>query len=510
MNGDELGRTPIRPEAPTGEDVRDQDIFLDLQAEVNRAQSLSSGTRTAVDWPNVRKMATSILESKSKDLLVAAYLSVALSRIEGPPGVLDGISLLKAMVSEHWDGLFPPGGRIRARRNAFSWWISQMQEILPAVSGPALSPEALGKGIEEIRELNATLGEKDQEGPSLAPLFPLIEGLPVSLPEAPPEPSSASPEKPESSGRDSASGDRFSLSGTGDPAEALEAISPALLTLAGRLSDVDPADSRALFLSRTVLWEGIREIPESEGMVTRIPPPPPHLLSTLEVLSASGSDEEILRFLLSRQAEVPFWFELSFRAAQILKDGGPSGAGAAEALRGSFRALVARLPGIERLSFSGGQILFLSEEGRSWAVQGANAQESGGGEERARASVLSKVRSALSEGRILEACDLFEEIRRKESSPRERFLLNLELLLAVEQMGRDFPVLSLAMVLLEDIERFHLNVWEPALAARALPALYRIFLPNEDEALRRRADALGGQLASLDIPGIVRVFQNAR
>lgn len=522
MTGAELGRSPIRPDAPAGDDIRDQDIFLELQAEVNRSQSISSGASAVVDWANVQKMATSILESRSKDLLVAAYLSVAMGRRNGPPGAMEGIALLNAMVAEHWDVLFPPIGRIRARRNALSWWMTQMQEILPSLSSPELSPEAMEAGVKAIRELNSTLGDKDPEGPSLSILYPLIQGLPVALPSAPAKPASSETASAPSSGpsasesggssKESSSGNNFSISEEGDPVLALEQISPALLSLAERLQDADPEDGRALSLSRMILWEGIREMPYSEGGTTRIPAPPPHIFSALEAQSGSGSEEDFLRFLLSRQADSPFWFDLSFRAGRILESRGPKGSGGAEALRGALRALIARLPGIEALSFSGGEVPFLSEEGRAWVAQGGASQGSEGEDGGAKKSTgaLLKVRAALSDGRLFEACDLFEEIRRKEPSPRGRFLLNLELLLAVEQMGREFPVLSLANVLLEEIERFRLDLWEPALAAKALPVLWGLFRSTGDEALLRRAEEISVRLAALDMSGAVRAFQNAR
>lgn len=516
MTGAALGRSPIRPDAPAGDDVRDQDVFVDLQAEMNRSQTVTSGASAVVDWENIRKISASILESRSKDLLVAAYLSVAMAKTEGPVGAVEGISLLNAMVTEHWEVLFPPISRLRARRNALSWWMTQMQEILPALSSPPLSPEVMAQGVREIRELNAALGEKDPDGPPLSPLYPLVEGLPVSLPAAPPPPSSepagtasSAPSPASSSG---SSGNRFSIPEEGDPVATLEEISPALLSLADRLLEADPEDSRSHVLSRLILWENIREMPSNEEGTTRIPAPPPHVLSALETQLESGTQDDALRFLLGRQADFPFWLDLSFRAGKILEGRGPNGSGGAETLRGALRTLVARLPGIERLSFSGGELPFLSEEGRAWIAQGkvsAETDEADDGSPRSNPA-LSKVRSAISSGKIFEACDLFEEIRRKEHSPRGRFLLNLEFLAAVEQMGREFPVLSLANVLLEEIERFRLDRWEPALAARALPVLCGIFQSSGDETLRGRAEELAVRLAALDMSGAARLFRNAR
>lgn len=507
MKGTELGKTPIREEAPAGEDVREKDDFLALQSEVNRGQSVSSGASAVVDWAKVRAKAETILQEKSKDLLVAAYFAAAAARLEGPAGVAEGLSLMNGLVQGYWESLFPPVGRLRARRNALSWWIDRMQEILPGLTGPPLALETRDRCVRDLRELNGILGERDPKAPSLTPLYGLVEGLPVFLPDAPHEPEG--PAEPGASPAASGpSAGVFSIPEGGDPLEILDRIGPALQTLADRISETAPGDSRAIFLSRTVLWEGIRELPDSEGGVTRIPAPPSHLLSALDSLTASGSPEDLLGFLLVRQADAPFWFELSYRAGRILEERGPAGAGGVEALRGTLRALLARLPGLGSLSFSGGEIAFLSEEGRAWLSPG-KAAEGGEGTDKTPALPAS-VRTALADGRIGEASERFEEIRRKELSPRGRFLLNLEFLGAAERMGRDFPVLSLALVLLEDLERFRLDFWEPALAARALPLICGVLSQSGDETFRRRGEALSGRLAALDLPGALRAFQGGR
>ena len=508
-NREDVGKRPIPGEAPAGKDIRDQEDFLELQAEVNRSQTVSSGERATVDWQKVRSMAGTILGEKSKDLLVASYLAVALSRTGGPPGVLAGLRVMRDVVGEYWESLFPPIGRLRARRNALSWWMDQMQELLPSISGPPLSAGEKGQCTGLLRELDSLLGERDPEGPSLRSLLPLVEGLPEQAPEA----ASAPPEPNVQSGAPQASG-TFSLPPEGDPEEIFERLSPGLLDLADRLSERDPADCRALFLSRTVLWEAFREMPENDGGSTRIPPPPSHLLSAYSSLLSSGALEDLLRFCLSRQAEVPFLFELSFRGGRILGERGAEGRAGEEALRGALRTLFARLPGLARLSFSGGEVPFLSEEGQGWVAAGGGEDgETEGGEESPvrRATLPAEIRAILADGRILEACERFEEVRRREgTAPRERFLLNLDFLAAVENMGRDVPVLPLALSLLEDLERFRLDVWEPDLASRALPLVFRILSQSPDERLRRRGEVLMGRLASFDLPGAVRAFGGGR
>ncbi len=60
------------------------------------------------DWPTAARVATETLASTSKDLLVAARLTEALTRHHGFGGLRDGLRLLRRMITECWDRLNPP------------------------------------------------------------------------------------------------------------------------------------------------------------------------------------------------------------------------------------------------------------------------------------------------------------------------------------------------------------------------------------------------------------------
>jgi type VI secretion system protein VasJ len=189
-----LGKKAIPGELPSGREVRELEGFLALQAEIDRSQSISASG--AVDWKKVQKLSEDLLDREGKDLLVACYLSVALTRTGGPPGFLAGLQVISDLVEGYWETLFPPLKRMRGRRNAISWWIEQQKEILPKLESPPLSPQEMAEGREVARRLNRTLGDKDPEGPLLSPVISLLESLPVMEPEAPPEvPESATPER---------------------------------------------------------------------------------------------------------------------------------------------------------------------------------------------------------------------------------------------------------------------------------------------------------------------------
>ncbi|HQU14269.1 MAG TPA: type VI secretion system ImpA family N-terminal domain-containing protein, partial [Thermodesulfobacteriota bacterium] len=62
----ELGKRPIRPDQPAGDDVRYDPLYEELLAEVDKFSSPSASG--AVDWDKVVKLSSDILSQKAKDL----------------------------------------------------------------------------------------------------------------------------------------------------------------------------------------------------------------------------------------------------------------------------------------------------------------------------------------------------------------------------------------------------------------------------------------------------------
>ena len=62
---------------------------------------------TKADWPAISKLAQQTLRETSKDLLVAARLTEALVKLHGVAGIRDGFQLLRMMVEQCWDRMYP-------------------------------------------------------------------------------------------------------------------------------------------------------------------------------------------------------------------------------------------------------------------------------------------------------------------------------------------------------------------------------------------------------------------
>jgi type VI secretion system protein ImpA len=75
------------------------------------------------DWGGIADLAQKTLAETSKDLLVAARLTEAFTRLRGFAGLRDGLHLLRGLVDQCWDRLRPPieDGDVEVRASPFYW-----------------------------------------------------------------------------------------------------------------------------------------------------------------------------------------------------------------------------------------------------------------------------------------------------------------------------------------------------------------------------------------------------
>jgi type VI secretion system protein ImpA len=102
---------PIAGAKPGGVELRYDPIFDKIKEARREDDDVPQGewttTRKTADWPMVIKLAKDALATKSKDLQIAAWLTEALVRREGFPGLNSGLEVLAGLVDQHWDHLYP-------------------------------------------------------------------------------------------------------------------------------------------------------------------------------------------------------------------------------------------------------------------------------------------------------------------------------------------------------------------------------------------------------------------
>jgi type VI secretion system protein ImpA len=75
------------------------------------------------DWPKIARLGITTLSGTSKDLLVAARTTEALANQHGFAGLADGLRLLRGLVEQCWDRMYPviEDGDLEVRGGPFNW-----------------------------------------------------------------------------------------------------------------------------------------------------------------------------------------------------------------------------------------------------------------------------------------------------------------------------------------------------------------------------------------------------
>jgi type VI secretion system protein ImpA len=102
--------SPISADAPCGEDLEYDAAFLEMERAAAGKPEQQMGDQVIEgedpDWRDVKKRALELL-SRTKDLRIATYLTLALLRTDQLAGFRDGMALLHGLVRQYWDSVHP-------------------------------------------------------------------------------------------------------------------------------------------------------------------------------------------------------------------------------------------------------------------------------------------------------------------------------------------------------------------------------------------------------------------
>lgn len=110
--------TPIEGDNPAGPDLRDDPSPTSKYFAMKDARSAARAAERNADvdqeqagllpeWRRILELGPEIIATESKDLEIAAWLTEALLRAHGYAGVRDGFRLMRGLVENFWDNLYP-------------------------------------------------------------------------------------------------------------------------------------------------------------------------------------------------------------------------------------------------------------------------------------------------------------------------------------------------------------------------------------------------------------------
>jgi type VI secretion system protein VasJ len=482
---------PIDGPSPAGASARFDPEYQALADEVGKLDAPTGGE---IDWKRVVQGAGALLERKSKDLTVAAYLAHALHRTQGLSGLTTGLVLLSESIDRYWEPMFPDVKRPRGRANALQWFTEKTQHALDkARPGPLAEMEGLEAAARRLGKLaREKLGELCPAfGPVIEPVERLRNAaLPPPAPRPPPPPAAAET-APGAPAAAPAGGGPVAPAATSpvpaapvtaplpvapaagaDPTDFLRNVGTALAAVAGALRQADLSDARAYRLLRTALWLHVAAPPPAQGGRTQIPPPPAALRAQLQALEGNQKWAALLQETEGASLQQRFWLDLHRLGAQALAALGPAHAAAREAVVSEVRSLLARLPQLATLSFSDGTPL-ADPRTRAWLdeeVAAAVAAPRGAAPE-AAAEKVAEAKKLLAAGKPGDALALLRDEALRARGGRDRFRLRAETARLCSGAG----LTAIAKALYEELDReiaaHRLDEWEPALAAECLKGL---------------------------------------
>ncbi|OPX40632.1 MAG: hypothetical protein B1H13_06450 [Desulfobacteraceae bacterium 4484_190.3] len=441
-----LGKEGIDEKSPTGINIRYEPEFDELQAEIDKLSSpTSSGS---FDWEKVIKISTEILAGKSKDLLVASYLAVALIHTKKIDGLSIGLQIYGDLLEFFWDDLFPPKKRLRGRIGAIEWWLEKSTAVLEQLQPDPLPP---GK-IEELKEASARvdrlLNDYLDEPPSVRGIERFLDMIP----------------------------------GTAEKAVETEAPKKAEQGDSGTRAQPRPQKER---------------------------PPSEPVLADLNSLREAANWEGLVKLAETTLLQSIFWLDLNRFTWEGLTNMGDQYQEAQNAVNQETGLLLHRFPELPQLSFSDGMPL-ADNDTRQWIASiglgsnggdepaGSISSAGSDGKNEAQEQAIQEAMALARKKKAPGAIQILQQGLQNSVSPREKLRWRMalsEVLIRTKKTGLVVPHLE---DILDILDTYRLEEWDSTLAVKALKTVYAGFEADTSESSKQQANKILFRISRLD------------
>jgi len=495
----EVGRAALdNPGAQ--EDFRDSLEFEALEAEFRK---METGGPNAVKWKQLNEETIKVLQSTSKDLVLATRLAFGLFAEEGYPGLATGLVILRDISDAHWETMIPPLRRERGRAGAYDWLAEKLAPMVEARNPDGKFNSEIYIAHDALLELDNALEQKMTKtqvalGPLVRALRPYAKDAKTALeeakkaaedaaaapePEPGPEPQEAAPltpatepaspapaaatppPKPTPPPPQAAASAAEIAVDTSNATAAVQAVFNAATKAATAIRQQAPSDARGYYAARFALWGRIEALPPNTDGKTALPPPQKAKISELAALKGAGNFEGLIKSAESAFIASPFWLDAQFHLASAMQDAGETYGAARRLVIGELSSFLFRFPNISDLTFSDGSG-FASLETKDWiaqAVQAGGEGVAGGGSSELDRAFSEAVQLALS-GKTMAGLSSLKDCLLTRGSGRDWFKTQLkigEFCLRFELIQPLFALLSSLRTIATERDLAH---WDPELA----------------------------------------------
>jgi type VI secretion system protein VasJ len=551
-------KTPIPGDNPCGKDASYDEDFLAIKSEIDKLNSVSGridqekaaelrqmmdATRGAIkkaektekenelaqrnsvvvdsggiDYALIKQKAVKVLSEKSKDIRVASYLCFALWQKEKFSGLSEGLSAIDILVGEFWDGLYPEKKRMGGRKSAIDFLTSKLGDNVEYASVVADDREPLESAKRVLDELKKHFTEKIPDSPpSLLGLSQAIEKCLKKIPKpavvAPPSGSTSAQTAGEE--QQAVSGSTpvaVAPSEIRTPQDALDAVKKA----AKFMREQNRMSATSYRLMRMVRWDVLVGPPPNENGKTMVEAPAAQRRNALTTMRDAGNwgkllDECELSF---GQPPFHFWLDLQRLTVSALEGLGPEFSSARNAALTELALLLQRVPKLSSLTFKDGTP-FADPATSDWieetvmpvlnssgSISSGVSTRFGDGELDNQFAAAKKI---LDGGDLAGAVALLQAGANNDNSRKSAF--RRKLAIATLCMRGNQPAIAKPTLenLSEEIEKFSIDGWEPALALEVWTNLHKCYeflasgSASNKQALQQLAEKVFEKICRLDM-----------
>ncbi|WP_298775419.1 type VI secretion system protein TssA [uncultured Shewanella sp.] len=416
---------PISADNAVGERLFDDPLFDFIESQMIKVGSLSHGD---IQWREVETGIVTLLETKSKDLKLIAYLLQCLQHQASIERFTLSLLILHGFMQGFWESCFPaPGARgVLPRRRFFTQIMQRLvkaaenldtefcdqdekQSITEALAALMAIAKQFELPLDELSRLESALkrrlsGEsKPKQAAQTAELH--ASSSTQNTPQASTEGSSPTPPS-------------LNIDSSND-----KATKQTLQKVADFLSEFELGIELSLRLRRFAVWFSIISPPERTASgETRLMPVAVDRVNEYQTLLSKGADMALLRRVEQSLTLAPFWFDGHHLSAQICQSLGHSEW--ANAIREETYSFLNRVPGLMDMSFKGA-VPFVSSETRQWLDSASGASMAGGEVMSSWEQKRQETLELADQGGLSVALAMLNEGMSSTKEPREQFYLRL-------------------------------------------------------------------------------------
>ncbi|GAB7534750.1 type VI secretion system protein TssA [Burkholderia sp. 3C] len=486
---------PIAGEHACGRDPGYEDAFFELKDEANKLSGIDDGL--------IARLCEQLLKETGKDLRLAGYYAFARLRMDGPAGFADAIELAAWLVDRFGEAMSP--ARAEAKRAALDMFATaRMIETLD--SRDAFTPADAGRVMAALDRLVArTSAWPEAARPNLQPLVARFHGQ---------------DEPVRSVGADAAIPSMVvSPSAVGGSIASARDLLEQARAMSAWLRDQENGYLPAARVVRSVRWDTLHDVPPSDAALhTRLVPPRSELRQQMKRLVLQKQWHTLLERVEGAFMEGVnhLWFDLQYFQHVALDHVGAPYRAWSELLRADFALFLARLPGIERLTFDDGTP-FADDTTLEWiarhavvrdleageAVEPLPVSANGEGEAGDWPEIEAQARDLAGRDGV-EAAFAWLDALPGMKTARHRYLQRLVMARLADHAGRPDAALALLAELDALAGSLPLIRWEPSLAFEVKQQLVRTLTATshrkdaDKPALARRIADLHAELTVLD------------